>query len=189
MATLKEQLLAAAFVVVDGEAYTAEATENGVLLKGVPNPNSIIEPGELAYGDEKLDQFQPDTETSELWRNSGDETLRIIPGSEDASLRLLNVQVLSDQDVMAAPTLAVVSLSPRLITRIRALAAAVAELDCCCIEDFDYSPEYYGSSDEDPSIDTCRLVVTRTDFWWEGMIKHTSVPIQTAQLAVAALNS
>lgn len=189
MATLKEQLLAAAFVVVDGEAYEVETTENGVLLKGAPNPNSIIELGELAYGDEKLNQFQPDTETSNLWRNAGGETLRIIPGTKDESLRLLNVQVLSDADVMDAPTLAAVSLSPRLIARIRALAAAVAELDCYCIEDFDYSPEYYGSSDEDPSIDTCRLVVTRTDFWWEGMIKHTSVSIQTDQLTVAALNS
>lgn len=193
MSELKNRLLAAGFVAHQGELYTVRDDGDGVILTDPCADDPSAETGltEVPLGAELLAVFQPVPDEPEVWRDATGEqsiaALRLIAVNPDEQPRRLRVDTLSDEDCYGVPTSALVLLTPAQRARIRQLAQAVAELDCFCVEEFNYAPDWFGT--DDTRIDTCRLVVTREDFWWEGMLKHTSVAIQTDRTAVADLNA
>lgn len=111
----------------------------------------------------------------------------------------LELSVSSSNDCVDSPSLAVVIITPLLTQRIRHLSSAVKALDANSVNVWDGSPDWFTEEDTlDENTDTptrnlarieCVLLnVTREDFYWTGIIKHTDVRCSTDSVPISRLD-
>ncbi len=191
MSELKQQMLAAILVVFEGDFYKVGSQGDEILLKDPGlDPNADRRPlRTLKFSAADLKSYTAKEDCPGVWVNDVGEVLRVVSTVPGEQFFALTVDTMSDEDGLNEPVKATASLSAGLIARIRRLAAAAVDLNCACIEDYDYTPDYYGLREEAPRIDTHRLVVAAQEFWWEGLLKNTTVRIQTSRIPLSELNS
>ena len=90
-----------------------------------------------------------------------------------------------------------IDLNEERISWIKKMAGVVKDNDVAYIADYDGSPEYFYKDDgEDPPKITrydgsteCDMIMVRKDsFSWKGLIKHTSIHIDTDSMSLKALD-
>jgi hypothetical protein len=120
--------------------------------------------------------------------------------------KILEIHVGSEFD--RGPEVAVVEITEKLNARIRQLALAAKALGVYKIAEFDCSPDFYPRDDEveeedgptayrEPADDdeekACRtecvtLNVTPEDYFWSGLVKHTSIRWETEPVSLPDLD-
>jgi hypothetical protein len=83
---------------------------------------------------------------------------------------------------------AVIEATPAFVARVKQLQAALLALKVTSIEEYDCTPDYVFSGD-DHSLRGDRLVVTDTEFWWQGYEKHSDSPWETTMVSISVLDS
>jgi hypothetical protein len=82
---------------------------------------------------------------------------------------------------------AVVDIDDRLRERVKAFKKALAELGATYISEFDYSLEF-NFVNPVTRVEIVQLYVAADgDFWWQGVLKNTSVHWQTGRIPFALL--
>jgi hypothetical protein len=98
-----------------------------------------------------------------------------------------------DVELMEAPGLAVVDMTPHLIKRVQAFCNAIKRLECYQITEFDYSPWWTTWAEDDEGndvpgeelrVECCLLVVTEHYFKWKCYVKHTDVELVTDEVPI-----
>jgi hypothetical protein len=93
--------------------------------------------------------------------------------------------------------LARIDLTEEKISWIKKMAGVVKDNDVAYIADYDSSPEYFNKDDsEDPpeitpydgSTECDMIMVRKYSFFWKGLIKHTSIHIDTDSMSLEALD-
>jgi hypothetical protein len=119
--------------------------------------------------------------------------------------KILEIHVGSEFD--RGPEVAVVEITEKLTARIRQLALAAKALGVYKIAEFDCSPDFYLRDDEveedgpiayrEPADEdeekACRtecvtLNVTPEDYFWSGLVKHTSIRWETEPVSLSEPN-
>lgn len=93
----------------------------------------------------------------------------------------LSIHSSIDTDI---PSFLTVTITPSLKKRIKQLARECKRLNVLYISEFNYSPTWGSKNDHDFdgsawNIDCCILVVSDRDFYWTGMIRHSSIALES----------
>ena len=108
----------------------------------------------------------------------------------------LTVDVRTIGDFDETPSKAVIIIDGALRDRIKQLQRAVKDLKAAYIEDYDYTPTFMVRDENDELVewegdmnhaDCERLVVTDKEYWWQALVKHTDISIETEAQKVSDL--
>ena len=94
-----------------------------------------------------------------------------------------------DTDYPASLT---VSITPELAKRIKQLSRECTRLKVTYISEFEYSPTWGSRNDRDIDgsewrIECSMLVVSDTDFHWTGILKHSSIMMESQTYPISKL--
>jgi hypothetical protein len=85
-----------------------------------------------------------------------------------------------------SPTAAVIEVGVELANLIRKQSAALEGLGANYIHTFDSTPEY---PEWDGTADMSELVVSRGEFWWQALVKHTDEHFETEAIPIQSIKS
>jgi hypothetical protein len=93
----------------------------------------------------------------------------------------------------ATPTHLRVDLTEELIAWIKKMVSVVKRNKIAYLADYECSPEYFDNDDGEliPSGETLEcvmIVVTDTEFYWKGVIKHTDIKFESGTISIKDLN-
>jgi hypothetical protein len=107
-----------------------------------------------------------------------------------------------DENYGEGPDAAKIKIDVSLAKRIRQLSIAVKKLKVGRISEFDYTAEFFNETcdtnagetkptlvENEAIIDVCELNVGDKDFYWSGMIKHTSIHWETSTIPINTIKN
>jgi hypothetical protein len=96
----------------------------------------------------------------------------------------VEVDVSCSNEYAEAPAKASITLTTKLIHRIKRLQKAVKDLKVYTIREFDYTPKYkdYDGNESEARIDSCLLEVDDKSFKWVAYLKHSGDEVATGTI-------
>lgn len=108
----------------------------------------------------------------------------------------LTLDVHVHDEYFDGPEKAIVEIDRKYVAHILELSKVVKNLKVYCIEEFDYSPEYFDVDydneeklipNEDFRAEAVLLHITETNFYWGGLVKHTNIHWETGSAPIKLL--
>jgi hypothetical protein len=103
--------------------------------------------------------------------------------------------MVNDEFYDDGPSNARIEINSELLKRIRKLSKTVKELEAYCMEDWDVTPEFLGTNNDDGgykdwdrTIETLRLKVDNDSFRWVGYIKDTNILCETEGIDIKEMD-
>lgn len=99
--------------------------------------------------------------------------------------KTLTLSVECSDDMTTWPRIAKVVLTEQLIALVKRMQKVVTDADLYSATKFDYSPRWL--EPDDNSVECVELVVTAKEFYWQALLKSSSIVITTDNVLIEEL--